>query len=714
MFRLPAILLGVLTALPAAAELVPLGDWPVDETRTALQMGDELFRNCGRVLERWDVAADPPVLLDSLVLDSPPIDLLDWDGILLVQRDDGLLEARDPASDWSQPDWTLTLFECVFELRRVGDWLMPVGPFMGGIDLTNPRQPLISSWQVGGKHRGCWVAGHWVRTVTDCCGSCWDIAVWDLCTPFDEQGPISDDEYMPGYVLPNFTPYDLAACGSRLAVAQSDQLTLYDVETWEPVVVSTLPGEFHKDVRIASRGLDVAIALESRLLVYRFNPHANLLTLLDDREVPGGVDLDWDVDGLLVTSMNRTTRFHLEEEGNLVEEWNLPSGGSVRSIARNGDHLLVRQNDLHVLRQENAYLEPVATLPLPEGCCLAVSGSIALADADSSLVVINLAQPNDPTILCSIPAPGLERLCQDGQRAAYVADGELVILSLEDPCLPLERLRLPVGTVTGLVIGGGIVACSEQQGAIRLMDARDLEHVQEAASLPFISWSQRIAFCEERLVLSWQTYIGSYPHTHVAVYSLSDPFTPQIESERVLEYFEFRGLWAGSDRVLIGAHFTPIWGYGTEFFLFDLVEGSPLAQTAHWEIMPGDPIPAYTLLDGGWLVRHFEDSGIDLLLDDTILPTESLPERPATLSLAAAPNPFNPVTRLSFTLERPGAVRLVVFDLLGRQVALPLDGELAAGVHEITFDASELASGVYFARLEAEGRTTVAKLALVR
>lgn len=60
MFRFPAILFGVLTALPAAAELVTLGDWPVDETRTALQVDGELYRNCGRVLERWPAASTSP------------------------------------------------------------------------------------------------------------------------------------------------------------------------------------------------------------------------------------------------------------------------------------------------------------------------------------------------------------------------------------------------------------------------------------------------------------------------------------------------------------------------------------------------------------------------------------------------------------------------------------------------------------------------------
>ncbi len=68
---------------------------------------------------------------------------------------------------------------------------------------------------------------------------------------------------------------------------------------------------------------------------------------------------------------------------------------------------------------------------------------------------------------------------------------------------------------------------------------------------------------------------------------------------------------------------------------------------------------------------------------------------------AAYPNPFNPSATLSFDLPESAIARLIVYDAVGREVARLVDGRIEAGRHEVTFDASNLPSGVYFARFTA-------------
>ncbi len=78
------------------------------------------------------------------------------------------------------------------------------------------------------------------------------------------------------------------------------------------------------------------------------------------------------------------------------------------------------------------------------------------------------------------------------------------------------------------------------------------------------------------------------------------------------------------------------------------------------------------------------------------------PDVPATFALHAAyPNPFNPATEIRFDLPEAVPVTLVVYDATGREVARLVDGPLAAATHAVTFDATDLPSGVYLVRLAA-------------
>ena len=78
------------------------------------------------------------------------------------------------------------------------------------------------------------------------------------------------------------------------------------------------------------------------------------------------------------------------------------------------------------------------------------------------------------------------------------------------------------------------------------------------------------------------------------------------------------------------------------------------------------------------------------------------------------PNPFNPVTTLKYSLPVPGKVVLTIFDLRGREIERLVNNELSAGVHTIVWDASNVASGVYFYRLQANDFTQTKKMALLK
>ncbi len=91
------------------------------------------------------------------------------------------------------------------------------------------------------------------------------------------------------------------------------------------------------------------------------------------------------------------------------------------------------------------------------------------------------------------------------------------------------------------------------------------------------------------------------------------------------------------------------------------------------------------------------------------------PGLPTTFALLPAyPNPFNPSTTLRYDVPEASLVRITVFDVLGREIAMLVNEEHTAGHHEIAFDAQGLPSGLYLARMGAGATLQIQRLTLLK
>jgi hypothetical protein len=131
-------------------------------------------------------------------------------------------------------------------------------------------------------------------------------------------------------------------------------------------------------------------------------------------------------------------------------------------------------------------------------------------------------------------------------------------------------------------------------------------------------------------------------------------------------------------------------------------------------------VPSLPALDSVWI---YSDVDMDGTIDDTIVVENTLTGigqlapsgRPMEFRLEQNyPNPFNATTVVRFQLPVVSDVRLAVYDLLGREVAVLVNEKKTAGSHEVRFDAPGLSSGVYFYRLEAGGFVQTRKLMLLK
>lgn len=96
----------------------------------------------------------------------------------------------------------------------------------------------------------------------------------------------------------------------------------------------------------------------------------------------------------------------------------------------------------------------------------------------------------------------------------------------------------------------------------------------------------------------------------------------------------------------------------------------------------------------------------------TIKEEEMVPKNPVLHQ--NYPNPFNPSTAITFDVPVAGQYRLAIYDLLGKEIEVPLEGMLQPGSHFVFFDGANYASGVYFYRLSGNGLNISRKMILLK
>ena len=158
---------------------------------------------------------------------------------------------------------------------------------------------------------------------------------------------------------------------------------------------------------------------------------------------------------------------------------------------------------------------------------------------------------------------------------------------------------------------------------------------------------------------------------------------------------------------------------------------NPINFSASWNdadslLLPGDSIqisisfsPGDTILYPDSLHYHGNADlarggiyGIGLAdLSSKIQPKLSSPK---SMGLYAYPNPFNASTQFNLYLPVSGDAKLVIFDVLGRQIVTLLDDRLSAGVHHVIWNAEDIANGLYFVALECAGQRVTQKLVLLK
>ncbi|MCA9784926.1 MAG: T9SS type A sorting domain-containing protein [Calditrichaeota bacterium] len=164
----------------------------------------------------------------------------------------------------------------------------------------------------------------------------------------------------------------------------------------------------------------------------------------------------------------------------------------------------------------------------------------------------------------------------------------------------------------------------------------------------------------------------------------------------------YHGIWAND------AEFPVLAMFSSMTLLLDC-NGFPLEYTLN---IP--PLVEFYFPGPPWPPIAPTNFGVDGSIDCSMHAADAT-DQPGQFMLAEAhPNPFNPSTTIQFTLAETGPVDLGVFDITGRRVTTLETGMRSSGEHEVVFDGSALASGLYLVKLETGREVAVKKVVLAK
>jgi hypothetical protein len=223
---------------------------------------------------------------------------------------------------------------------------------------------------------------------------------------------------------------------------------------------------------------------------------------------------------------------------------------------------------------------------------------------------------------------------------------------------------------------------------------------------------QRLGNIRGQFAAFWSQTITRLSVSDGNVYAFTRPFTDR--NGLTVANFGTASTTVTLDLTQTGAvNFTGGIQTGTTYFINNLMDNTRIAVQGSALNAVQVTLPAFG--SGVYTVSRTQDS---LTINFPVMSaptTQNTNAKPKIFGLEQNyPNPFNPTTGIRYQVAGASDVRLEVFDMLGRKVATLVNERQSAGAYSVNFNATSLASGVYFYRLQAGSFVETKKMMLVK
>jgi len=388
-----------------------------------------------------------------------------------------------------------------------------------------------------------------------------------------------------------------------------------------------------------------------------------------------------------------------------------------------------------------------------------IAGDYAyVADYTNGLQVIDISDPTTPVVVAGFDSLSYSVDVDVAGDYAYVADGNhgMTVFDISNPLSPVRVARVPTGSFgRNIDVDGDHAYVAAEFGGVYIFDISDPTNPTLACTYDTYGIATGVAVDGDYL------YIADM-NAGVQVLDITDPSSP-VWAGTCGVTDEIRDLALSGDHVYVVDYNAGFFAYQISQSLYDhsrnvvtstLITDAPAGSMTHIRVTPTytDSIYWEVSFDGGtvfyeeyefgiWHELYFPLPGAELVWRATLrhnggsarpacsnlviewrdaltgVDDQELPSRFAMRG--NSPNPFNPTTEIAFDLPVPARVRLAVYAVDGRCVAVLEDGPLSPGRHKATWQGrdsagNDLPSGVYFARLEAGKERAVHKMVLLK
>lgn len=295
-------------------------------------------------------------------------------------------------------------------------------------------------------------------------------------------------------------------------------------------------------------------------------------------------------------------------------------------------------------------------------------------------------------------------------------NGGVFILDLLDPENPVKRGQWGTRYVHDCFIKNDTVyAAAISAGYLVLLDARNKDSIKFIREFTYPGAVTHNAWTsDDRRVLVTTDEGGS---NHAKLWDISD-ISNQVQLSEIIPYDNasmVHNAYIKGDSLYL-AH------YRAGVIIYNIQNPSNPVEVGHYDTYPGVNNTQY---QGCWNIYPFFPSGkiiaSDIATGLYVLKLGSsvsvVPETGTAANYSLSqnfPNPFNPLTVITYYLPKRSAVKLTVTDVSGREVATLVNEFQNEGSYSAEFDASGFASGVYFYRIEAGNFVQTKKMTLVK